>query len=64
MPDLEPAHPTKKPSRLLADRPMTHDALWYDCETEGRDEGRGLTVVVGGTVLTLAALGIAAWYLA
>lgn len=64
MPDHEPVHPTEKPSRLLAGQPLEHDALWYDCETEGRDEGRGRSVVVGAAVLTLAALGIAAWYLA
>lgn len=64
MASLENGRPPEEAPPRPAGGPVDRDALWYDCETEGREEGRGLAVAVGASALTLAVIGIAAWYLA
>ena len=64
MADLETARPSGEPPPRRAGPPADRDALWYDCETESRDEGRGRGVVVAASALTLTMIGLAAWYLA
>lgn len=64
MSELEPTRPMADPKPRPGTRPADRDALWYDCETEGQDEGRGRAIIVGAAALTLAAIGIVAWSLA